>query len=68
MNPDSDDSDSEWSGDWQFVGIALDGDPDKEIIEIEPEQCNGVRYRRLALISRRLTNLPTISKMYESDI
>jgi hypothetical protein len=32
---------------WEVVGIAPDGDPDEEMIEIEPEQAGGVPYRRL---------------------
>ena len=33
--------------DWRLVGIAPDGKPEEELIEIEPEECDGVRYRKL---------------------
>jgi len=44
MQPPEDDGDDH---DWRMVGIAPDGDPDEEIIEIDPERSGGVRYRRL---------------------
>lgn len=33
--------------DWTLVGIAPDGDPDEEMVEIDPEQGGGVSYRTL---------------------
>ena len=42
--PDDDEPDPH---DWTFVGIAPDGDPDSEVIEVDPAQTAGVRYRRL---------------------
>jgi hypothetical protein len=33
--------------DWQLVGIAPDGEPDEELIEIDPTCTAGARYRRL---------------------
>ena len=44
--PDDDDTDD--GHNWQLLGIAPDGDPEEEIIEIEPEAVDGgVRKRRL---------------------
>ena len=42
--PDDDDDDPHL---WEFVGIAPDGDPDEELIEVDPETAGGVHYRRL---------------------
>jgi hypothetical protein len=33
---------------WSVVGIAPDGNPEEEVIEIDPEQAGGVPYRRLS--------------------
>ena len=33
--------------DWSVVGLAPNGDPDEEVIEITPEQAGGVPYRKL---------------------
>jgi hypothetical protein len=32
---------------WEVVGIAPEGEPDEEVIEIDPEEAGGVRYREL---------------------
>jgi len=32
---------------WSLIGIAPDGDPDEELIEIDPATTGGVRYRKL---------------------
>jgi len=32
---------------WSVVGIAPDGDPEEEVVEIDPEEAGGVRYQRL---------------------
>ena len=45
MQPESDDEPT--VEEWTFVGIAPDGDPEEELIEVDPEASNGVRYRRL---------------------
>jgi hypothetical protein len=44
MQPPEDESDP---GEWSVVGIAPDGDPSEELIEIDPEATGGVPYRRL---------------------
>ena len=45
MQPENDDEpDVE---EWTFIGIAPDGDPEEELIEVDPTVSNGVRYRRL---------------------
>jgi hypothetical protein len=46
MQPPEDD-DEVLAEDWELVGIAPDGDPEEEVIEIEPAQAGGVPYRRL---------------------
>jgi len=33
--------------DWKMIGIAPDGDPEEELIEVNPEKGGGVRTRRL---------------------
>ena len=45
MKPESDDEPT--VEEWTFVGIAPDGDPEEELIEVDPTESNGVRYRRL---------------------
>jgi len=34
--------------DWRFIGIAPDGDPDSEIIEVDPSKSSGTEYERLS--------------------
>lgn len=45
MQPEDDDDPD--PREWTFIGIAPDGDPDSEVIEVDPAQTGGVRYRRL---------------------
>lgn len=49
MQPDQDDGETaeELAEDWQFVGIAPDGDIEDEVIEVDPEEARGSVYRRL---------------------
>jgi hypothetical protein len=42
--PEDDDGDAR---EWRLIGIAPDGDPDEEVIEVDPERTGGVAYRRL---------------------
>jgi len=42
--PDDDEQDVQ---EWTFVGIAPDGDPEEEVIEVDPSVSSGVRYRRI---------------------
>jgi len=44
----ADDDDGHDDGhDWAFIGIAPDGDPEEELIEIDPATTGGTVYRRL---------------------
>jgi hypothetical protein len=45
MQPDDDGHDD--GHDWAFVGIAPEGEPEEEIIEVDPAVSGGVNYRRL---------------------
>ena len=45
MQPPDDDGDD--FEEWELVGVAPDGDPEEEVIEIEPERAAGVARRRL---------------------
>ena len=45
MQPPDDGTDD--GHDWQMIGIAPDGDPEEELIEVNPEETGGVRTRRL---------------------
>jgi hypothetical protein len=45
MQPPDDDGGDEH--DWRLIGIAPDGDPEEELIEVEPEENTGVDYRML---------------------
>ena len=45
MQPENDDEPD--VQEWTFIGIAPDGDPEEELIEVDPTVSNGVRYRRL---------------------
>lgn len=49
MQPDEESQDDEGmlAEEWELVGIAPDGDLDQEIVEIRPEEAQGVPYRRL---------------------
>jgi hypothetical protein len=50
MQPDDDQEDEtaeELAENWQFVGIAPDGDIEEEVIEVDPEEARGSVYRRL---------------------
>jgi hypothetical protein len=49
MQPDGDDGDDDQEEieEWRVVGLAPDGDPDEEVIEITPEQAGGVPRRKL---------------------
>lgn len=44
MQPEGDDGDEH---DWRLVGIAPDGEPEEELIEVTPEKAGGVDKRRL---------------------
>jgi hypothetical protein len=46
--PEGDEEDDEMlADDWSLVGVAPDGDPENEVIEIDPEAARGSVYRRL---------------------
>ncbi len=46
--PEGDEENDEMlADDWSLVGVAPDGDPENEIIEIDPEAARGSVYRRL---------------------
>ena len=47
MKPPEDDKNDLLAEDWQLVGVAPDGNPKEEVIEIDPETAGGVPYRRL---------------------
>jgi len=45
--PEGDGEDEMLAEDWSLVGVAPDGDPEEEVIEIDPEAARGSVYRRL---------------------
>jgi len=45
MKPPEDDEGA--ALEWEVVGIAPDGEPEEEVIEIDPEQAGGVQYREV---------------------
>jgi hypothetical protein len=45
--PEGDEEDEMLAEDWSLVGVAPDGDPENEVIEIDPEAARGSVYRRL---------------------
>jgi hypothetical protein len=47
MQPPEDGEEDGPALEWSVVGIAPDGDPEEEVIEIDPERAGGVQYRRL---------------------
>jgi hypothetical protein len=46
MQPEDDEDDGQ-ALDWEVIGIAPEGEPEDEIIEIDPESAGGVQYRQV---------------------
>lgn len=46
MQPEEDEEEGDGL-DWEIIGIAPDGNPEEEVIEVDPEEAGGVQYREL---------------------
>lgn len=47
MQPPEGEGNDALAEEWRLVGVAPDGDPEEEVIEIDPEAAGGASYRRL---------------------